>query len=1103
LAASELTPAGATAAAEVIDSTARRIARLVVAAGETSELDLAPGSYTVRVTLPSGTELDSPVVVVEGPVASVEIAGPTSRPRPAGELLRHREPESYSATLWEAEKDGSWHAGEELRLSSTEPTTIRLDPSRNQILAVVHEEAVEQLVALPPAAVVEVEVDTGPGGSITPQVRIDSAPAEALSAYLGAGMLDESATLVDSLLGRMGTGERDVSLETLLGYALIRMSDHGRLHQWAARPRSGAAIPDQLIIEGWSLLRRQQRGPAQANFLLASENGPPAYQDGLRLLLDGLSMLVGDRDDSPAPGPANQASLELDAALSRTREYGLAADIRSPVVSFTGVHPEEPAQPAPASRRPAWARVESPSLAFSERRLKRLLELHAGAGLIVAAILLVLLVAAPHRHIALSTVAFTAVVAALAGLGAADVRRFGWLSLVMACGWLALMVSGVAAWIGGRAEGIVLGGVRASTPVTVSGGVVLGGVVSCVLVVWGLAAARAAAGLRVLRPAAYYGLVALADALLDPLPGAPSPEEVAHAVDDYSAGLDRAGRRQLQLALTMVAIAPLRWLRAPLPALHRDARRRFLRQRMALSAAGRWPTGVLAPTLRRAIMSGSELVYLAYYGDPRSWPALGVESNTLPWHSSKRARTLPVPPRGGRAHYDAVVIGSGLAGAMAAYSLAERGRRVLVLERGPAVDLGSGGSRMYLGLYGADRAEASESNLRVRRAYAVGGAAVLGQPVDFGLPTPRPWAAAASGLDAERFAAAAIEARERAGVIRTDDRGSDIDPLALGLAKLGLGRTFAVCEQWEMLSPLLARAQSRFPGLIEVLANCDIERIETERDFAVAVRGRHASGLAVRIPTTFVVVTSGVLGSSELLRRSGLGGPGVGEDVWANLSCDVTAEFRDPISAVAARARTLRPRESTQARDALSLESGAYPPAMQALALPGWREDRFEHMRDYRRMTRAAAVIPALGPGRLAWGRRGPRFDRHPSDRDEERLRGGMLLAGRALLAAGAMRILPDSPTWHEYRDPEGLTGLENHERRELRVTARDLCGGNAIGTVVDTDLRVRGIANVYVLDASVLQAATGGHIQAVAMGIARYGATAIADAHPVAARRL
>lgn len=661
---SGLTAAGETAAAEVIDEHARRVARLVVMRGEASELDLAPGSYTVRVKLPSGAELESHVKVRQGPAASVEVGGRASREdltSPAGGapaagrgalarrvagLLPDRAPEGYSAVLWESEKDGSWRVGDELWLSSSEPTAIELDPSRHQILAVAHGQDVEQLVALPPDAAVEVEVNRGPGATITPQVTLASAPAEALSRYLDAGMLQEAATMVDSLLQQVGERESDVALETLLGYTLIRTSDHKRLHEWAARSRSGAATPDQLIIEGWSLLRRQHLEAAHANFMRASQNGPPVYQDGLRLLLDGLSMLAGDRHEQPTQGPAERADLALDAARRRAREYAFATDTRGLVVSFSGIHPEEPAEPATASGQAPWARAQQSPLAFSERRLKRLLELHAAAGLVVAAILLVLLAVAPRGHVALSTVAFSATLAVLASLGAADVRRFGWLSLVMACGWLALMASGLAAWIGGRVEGVVLGGVHASTPITVSGGVVLGGAVSFVLVVWGLAAARAAAGLRVLRPTAYHGLVALAEALLDPPPGAPSPAEVAHAVDDYAAGLDRAGRRQIKLALTVVAIAPLRWLRPPLTALHGDARRRFLTQRMATPAAGQRPDGLLLRTVRGAIATGSELVYLAYYGDPRSWPALGMERSASPRHSSKPTRTLPVPRTG-------------------------------------------------------------------------------------------------------------------------------------------------------------------------------------------------------------------------------------------------------------------------------------------------------------------------------------------------------------------------------------------------------------------------------------------------------------------------
>lgn len=50
--------------------------------------------------------------------------------------------------------------------------------------------------------------------------------------------------------------------------------------------------------------------------------------------------------------------------------------------------------------------------------------------------------------------------------------------------------------------------------------------------------------------------------------------------------------------------------------------------------------------------------------------------------SSETPRVAPPPPHGDRVDYDAIVIGSGFGGAVAACRLAERGYRVLVLERG-------------------------------------------------------------------------------------------------------------------------------------------------------------------------------------------------------------------------------------------------------------------------------------------------------------------------------------------------------------------------------------------------------------------------------------
>jgi choline dehydrogenase-like flavoprotein len=715
---------------------------------------------------------------------------------------------------------------------------------------------------------------------------------------------------------------------------------------------------------------------------------------------------------------------------------------------------------------------------------------------------------------------------ALSVTAAADLRRFGGLSLVIAAGYVALVGGMVAtlAWGGAPPQDVpVIGEVSATAALLAWMAVDL------VLIVlfagmW-VAAVRARHGLRYLHPVGFLALSALAEVAIEGRREVLTPEQVARNVDGYLADLKATSKGRVQLALIVLGLWPLLTLRPPLPVLAPATRKRFLEKRFVEEISERRVFRPVRPIVQALIRTGSQMAYLGYYGDRRSWKSIGYTpfksrlGGRLPEpgdHREAPLRSLKVPPR---KRYDTVVVGSGAAGAILAARFAATGRRVLVVERGPHADprqFDDDEVDQYLRLYNEGALQlATDFGLQVLQGMCVGGGTTINNALCLSPPEPVLTEWEDRGLDREALKAAirgviddfqvteiraatttVAAARFRQAVHDLDLPGSfEVMRANISGACLGTGYCNIGCAYGAKLSGLdfvLPQAQAEH-GL-DLLADVEIERIDRNGDRATQVVGTHGpSGERVAIAADEIVVAAGAIGSSWLLQRSGIGGDAVGQGLHFNINSPITADFPDEVDSFAG----IQMSHAYRAPGAVPgylVETWFNPPATQALAMPGWFDRHFQNMHRYRHMACAGVLVGTTTPGRVKASRTAPQIEYTASAADRARVVEGLQVAGRIWLQAGAERVMPATFAWQEYRSPAALEQLPQRilDTGDLLLTSAHPQGGNALGDVVDEDFRVRGLENLYLCDASVFPSSVFVNPQLTVMGMARYAADRI-----------
>ncbi len=794
-----------------------------------------------------------------------------------------------------------------------------------------------------------------------------------------------------------------------------------------------------------------------------------------------------------------------------------------------------------------------------EKRLTRFLQLLA--VFFSSGILLYLLpvIAGPFRNffINLPFVTNSAVkmgtLALLAFFAAANVRKYRVLISIMVGAHIISEIAVIFVLLFGDADARVPFGAR-SVPIAAAlwASIVLDGLLIMVILTFASSADRARYSLQYLSPAQFRTASALAQVIVMGPDERLSAKDVARNVDRYLSRFEARTKWIAKAALFGIEYYPLLSVRPPFSQMREAARLEFIKNRFYQEVTLRLVPEFWRVIVQAMIRFGKQLSYIGYYNDPRTYAAVGYvpfSQRASPGELEEWQRKLAERRQQNRAPLvvqtpsavtgdvlsgDVVIVGSGAAASVLAHSLIEKGRSVILLERGKHVDRAEfteDEADMLSKLYADGALQLSRDfRLQVIQGSCVGGSTVVNNAVCFDMPEEvlARWndPQLDAGVDGARLRKSFCEVRKLIGVEEQKMLNPGSRYFKLGVQKLqldqapsrfgaveanihsclGCGYCNIGCQfgaKLSMLDRVLPQAQSRAGtdgyGELKIFSECEALKLQGGRRIE-AITCRLSDGRRIDVRGKTFVVAAGAISSSILLLRSSVGGPNVGKKLAFNIGSPLSAVFDEKIDSyrglqISHFLRILPSRGYV-------FESWWNPPASQALAMPGWFEDHYRNMRRYDRMTGVGILVASESNAEVFTGGLTGRNIRYtPTSSDFSKVIGGLIQAGEIFFAAGAASVLPSTFKYYEIESRDELKRLHEliKDPSDITLGTGHPQGGNPMSRnrekgVVDEQFRVPGYDNLFVCDASVFPSSLGVNPQLTVMALAHYAAPFVAS---------
>ncbi len=473
-------------------------------------------------------------------------------------------------------------------------------------------------------------------------------------------------------------------------------------------------------------------------------------------------------------------------------------------------------------------------------------------------------------------------------------------------------------------------------------------------------------------------------------------------------------------------------------------------------------------------------------------------------------------------HYDAVIVGSGAAGSVMAFQLAQHGLSVLVLEKGKRQDPQTfvhNEMEMLPRLYKHGGVQTSvDHDLVIMQGCTVGGSTVVNNAIWLRADLKRvlpDWKARGADLDESRINQAYSDLESKLHVSPLPavlaNKGTDVflrgsEALNISAHLLNNNRHECLGCGWCNYGCRYNRKTSMLVTFIPWAESCGAEFIDQAQNVRFGIKGsavhsveytRH--GQMETVTADRIVVCAGAIGSTEVLLQNGITQRGnVGKHFHVLGGVTVTAEMQQPLNAYDGIGLTAVAEVGPES----VIETFFSPPGAFSITLGGWFATHLQRMSRYNYFAQAGVMVGTDPRGKISLDRKGrTKIDLSFNKQDLGRLKRGLEALAKIFFAAGAMSVLPATYRFIELTNPTDLSMLDDWIRHpdDLLLGSAHPQGGNAMHEdpqkgVVDTNFRVHGFENLYLVDASVFPSNIWANCQATVMALSHTASDYVAQ---------